>query len=194
MLDAFTPLVGSFLLADLDVTDPMFSRSVVLILEHTTQNAFGLIVNKPIEEMARLMMRLDNVNFFRGGPVSRTLFCLHNGLPAKYRTEGERLIAPGIWFEPSLEGLKLYSDESQNQAKLNSFSSLGKTLNIYEGYAGWGPQQLDSEIHRGLWHPIPAQASLVFERPPESLWKEGMQSFGGFLSLVAQSGFKPSRN
>ncbi|NNM54085.1 MAG: YqgE/AlgH family protein [Spirochaetales bacterium] len=189
MEDAFTSLAGSFLFADIDVTDPQFSRSVIVILEHTPQNAFGLIVNKRLDGIAPFKTDYSNLGFFKGGPVSRTLFCLHNGLPQEYRSKGERLIAPGIWFEPSLDILKEYTSEVYTLKAEERVR-----WHLYQGYAGWGPNQLDLELRRGLWHPMPVRAAWVFYHTPDTLWEEGMQALGGFLSVVAQTGFKPSRN
>jgi putative transcriptional regulator len=57
-------------------------------------------------------------------------------------------------------------------------------LRIFAGYAGWGPDQLENEIARGDWHPIPADADLVFRSDTEKLW----------LDLIRRASARSVRN
>ena len=45
-------LAGSFLVAQPSLIDPNFRQSVVLILAHSEEGAFGLIVNRPVPKPA----------------------------------------------------------------------------------------------------------------------------------------------
>ena len=42
---------------------------------------------------------------------------------------------------------------------------------VYAGYAGWSVPQWNDEMARGLWKMIPADANLVFDAHPETLWR-----------------------
>jgi putative AlgH/UPF0301 family transcriptional regulator len=42
----------------------------------------------------------------------------------------------------------------------------------YLGYAGWTQDQLRMEVELGAWFIFPADASTVFNRDPDSLWRE----------------------
>jgi len=42
---------------------------------------------------------------------------------------------------------------------------------IYQGYVGWSPQQLTDEISRNLWRLVHADAAIVFDQHPETLWQ-----------------------
>ena len=62
---------------------------------------------------------------------------------------------------------------------LSSRALLEKTLaahtganafHAYLGYAGWGPDQLDSEVKIGSWFIFRADASMVFDPSPDSVW------------------------
>jgi putative transcriptional regulator len=44
-------------------------------------------------------------------------------------------------------------------------------LRVYLGYSGWGPGQLEIEMARGAWHVLPADADLVFDPEPDSVWR-----------------------
>ncbi|MEE9472989.1 MAG: YqgE/AlgH family protein, partial [Acidimicrobiia bacterium] len=43
------PLAGSLLIAMPDLTDPNFSRTVLLVLEHDAGGAVGVVLNRPSE-------------------------------------------------------------------------------------------------------------------------------------------------
>lgn len=40
-------LAGHFLISDINLMDPNFFRSVVLMISHDEEGAFGLVVNRP---------------------------------------------------------------------------------------------------------------------------------------------------
>lgn len=44
-------------------------------------------------------------------------------------------------------------------------------LRVYSGYSAWGRGQLQSEIARGSWHMVPADADAVFGAEPAGLWR-----------------------
>jgi putative transcriptional regulator len=46
------------------------------------------------------------------------------------------------------------------------------------GYAGWSSGQLENEIMQNGWLLLPAEASILFDPDPESLWRRTLQKFG----------------
>ena len=46
-----------------------------------------------------------------------------------------------------------------------------RRFRVYVGYAGWGPGQLERETLQGGWHVFTAEAAVVFDPEPESLWQ-----------------------
>src|SRR5580692_4383114 len=134
-------LSGSFLIAQPNLTDPNFRQTVVLILAHGDEGAFGLVVNRPAHKSG-LPFPL-----FKGGPCSAPgLFMLH-GHPEWLEDEPEdspnshgegpqREVAPGI-FLGDPDCLKRASQPEE-----------GETIffRAYQGYAGWSPGQLESEV------------------------------------------------
>jgi hypothetical protein len=69
-------LRGKLLLASPTMADPNFSRSVILIAEHTEEGAMGLVLNRPAETMVSeavpdlAWLTPDDANVFVGGPVA----------------------------------------------------------------------------------------------------------------------------
>jgi putative transcriptional regulator len=43
---------------------------------------------------------------------------------------------------------------------------------IYAGYTGWAPKQLESECDRGHWHVMKADAETLFDKKSSEIWQE----------------------
>jgi putative transcriptional regulator len=167
---------GELLVAAPGMQDPRFRRSVILIVRHDDSGAFGLIVNRVAgtAKLARLFKQLglkapagagnvaDEIALHYGGPVQPQLgFVLHSteALSPTQRVDGNTGVSP---FEKILRAMAL------GEAPRRSMFTLG--------YAGWGPSQLESEMHRGDWFTAPTDESLLFDRDQESKWKRAMES------------------
>ena len=62
---------GKILISTPDISGDIFSRSVVLIVDHNEQGAFGLILNKKNEKMSSRLLEIFGfqVMVYEGGPV-----------------------------------------------------------------------------------------------------------------------------
>jgi putative transcriptional regulator len=172
-------LEGLLLVASPRLPDPNFYRSVVLIIQHDKQGAFGLILNRPtentIEEIWEMIgeQSCDNdqpINL--GGPVGGPLLALHDNSECS-----EREILPGVHFATHKDHL--------NHLVADSMS----TLRIYTGYSGWGAGQLEGEMKMGGWMTLPASADYVFG-DAEGMWKRAAQAIGEDVTgpLVTRAG------
>src|SRR5262245_9152670 len=92
-------LQGSFLIAQASLIDPNFARTVVLILAHSEDGAFGVVVNRPAPK-AGLPFPV-----FHGGPCPAPgLFMLHGhgdwleAPPEPDDNQPRREVAPGIYL------------------------------------------------------------------------------------------------
>jgi len=195
-------LAGHFLIADLDLSDPSFQRAVVLLLDHSEDGAFGLIINRPLgltaaqivqapDEVVAFPERRGKIPLYGGGPVeTQAVFALHSGFPGVWVSPAVREIRPGLWFEPSFPALQPYVSGQAPELPPDDIPF----IRLYLGYAGWGEDQLETELERGAWQVIEARAPLVFQTPPQDIWKKAMEIRGGFWGIVAQTGIKPSLN
>jgi putative transcriptional regulator len=200
MQEAFSSLFGSFLVADLDLADPNFSQTVVLIVEHNAEGALGLVINRPLGLTAEQILPVDLegsqrrsafIPVYSGGPVEpQAVFCLHTGLPQHLLSATARLVAPGLWFEPSFPSIQDYVAGVTPDLPPDD----RPTLRVYLGYAGWGAGQLERELQQGAWQVLKARSSYVFFTPSHEIWRKAMEALGGFWGIVAQTGFKPSMN
>lgn len=153
---------GCFLIAKPILQDPNFKRTVVFLLAHNAEGAFGLVVNRPGEAEGLPWP------VFVGGPCpSPGLIMLHGHADwAKpdeddAEAEKERQLAPGIFSgDAACLDRVTQTDESKSLR-----------FRVFSGYAGWGGGQLEGELASGAWALAPANGSLLFNTPVEELWE-----------------------
>ena len=49
-------------------------------------------------------------------------------------------------------------------------SAATQPCKLFVGYAGWGPQQLDYAVERGIWRIVPAGPEQIFSED-KALWE-----------------------
>jgi putative transcriptional regulator len=157
------PAVGMFLVASPGMSDPRFSRSVILLVRYSSAGAMGLIVNRRSEvPVSDALSELDTEaagrhNLYFGGPVDPgRIMYVHAG-----RTQDPDIgIIENVSFGADYERLKaLVSVRNPD------------SLRVLFGYAGWASGQLEYELSRGDWQVVAARADRVFSDDPGNLWK-----------------------
>jgi putative transcriptional regulator len=168
-------LAGKLLIASPFLGDGNFNKSVVLIIQHSAEGAFGLVLNRPTEHrldevwlsVANEVCETDAVIHY-GGPVEGPLMALHTR-----RSCSEHGVVPGVHFAASKEKLhdllRLADDD-------NSYR-------VFSGYSGWGESQLESELEEGAWFTHPASRRHVFADDRVDLWKMVAQEIGNEVVL-----------
>lgn len=183
---------GQLLLDSGQLGGSFFQRTVVLVCQHNAEGAFGLVLNrslgKTVGEMivADLPVPLKESPLYLGGPVQpAALSFLHtdsfipepdalSNLPFDH---SEADVLPNLALGHSLDDL----------LEIGEGFSPTKKVRLFAGYAGWSPGQLENEIKRKAWLTFPASVQLVFETPPELLWKKILLDKGGWKNkLLAQ--------
>lgn len=157
---------GKFLVAKRDMRDPRFSETVILLIEHGSNGAMGLVINRPTEvklstllpEIKGLKRRDDTV--YLGGPVNENqVFLL---IRSRIKPKDSLHIFEDIYANASLSELQQLIEGTKTDEKFHA----------YAGYAGWAPGQLDLEVSRGDWHVLQADSRSVFEKKPSDIWPE----------------------
>ena len=150
-------IAGSFLIARKVLQDPNFRQAVVLMLQHSDEGAFGLVVNRP--------GRVEGLPFpvYAGGP------CESPGMILLHGHED--------WLDPSAESPKPEVARGIYMGDVSCFKRIKDLeadelprFRVYAGYAGWGPEQLEKEIASGAWALAGANDRLLFDYPVEELW------------------------
>ena len=166
------------------LSDPNFRRAVVLMVQHTAETSFGLIVNHPTDTPITEVMTPLGVKWHKpgdivwmGGPVMPgSGWLLHE--PADYAVDDATLnLIPGLSLSNSQVQLRTLAEQPPGH------------LRFLMGYAGWGGGQLESELARGDWLLAEASAELIFTTPAEEMWEAALRQLGvDPASLVPASG------
>ena len=98
--------------------DPNFHRSVVLMITHDDNGAFGLVVNRPsrftLGELAEGIgeSAAAAIPIYVGGPLQQELlFILHSEFPGTAESEHAERPADGVVFEPATQAVVDYLKE-----------------------------------------------------------------------------------
>jgi len=155
-------LAGQLLIASPYLPDPNFLRTVVLMVQHDTDGALGLVLTRPMNLTVQEVW--ENVSqekidapepVFQGGPVEGPIMAVHDQMDLC-----ELEIVPGVYFSSEKESIE------------NLVEREPKSYRLFLGYSGWAPQQLDEEMRVGGWLTLPAESDHVFELDSEVLWKQ----------------------
>lgn len=166
---------GQILVAMPSLTDPRFREAVIFMCGHDEQGAMGIMVNKLIDNVY-LEDIVDQIDITPSGDVPR--LPIHYGGPVEIG-RGFVLHTTDFLSDSSVE----ITDDIALTASTKIFEYVLKGhgpnhLLIALGYAGWSQGQLEDEIMQNSWLVLPADASLLFDRDPSSLWKRTLKKFG----------------
>lgn len=164
-------LTGQLLVASPEMPDPRFAHTVILIVHHDEKGAFGIVLNRPVDErpFSDILKALGDkdtdaqgsLRIFAGGPVQQELgFVVHS---AEYRRRETVGINASLALTSNAEVLR---DMAHGRGPAKALVAFG--------YAGWGPGQLDNEIDHHGWFTAPADRALVFDDDRASLWDIAM--------------------
>jgi putative transcriptional regulator len=157
------PARGSLLIAPPASADNDFARTVVLVLHKDEHGSIGIVLNRPVK------MRLAEVfpeiregkgldqQAWAGGPVML-------GINALLRTA-----RPPNGADTLLPGVSLLATRDLMHAQIAA-GTPPSAFRVYVGLCGWGPGQLEDEMRRGLWRVALANAAVVFDPAPDTLW------------------------
>ena len=168
-------LAPSLLLAMPQLMDENFVRTAVLLCKHSEEGALGLVVNRPLMTTGRVTVNLDppvstdrELQVWIGGPVEqeRTWILVGQEPDAHEALTGVRL-SEHLYLSTSPDLLlRLLEPTPPPLARL------------IVGYAGWGPGQLEAELHASAWLMTDVDRDLVFNTPAERMWEEAIRRLG----------------
>ncbi|HEX3825793.1 MAG TPA: YqgE/AlgH family protein [Sporichthyaceae bacterium] len=185
------PAAGRLLIASAALTDPNFSRTVVLLLEHGKDGTVGVVLNRPTDlAVAQALPEWSGIAadpglIFRGGPVG-TGAALALGVAA-VPVEGGR--SPAGW-RAVVGPIGLVNLDSVRE----SVDPLLSNLRIYIGHAGWSPGQLDGELSAGAWIVVDALPQDVLSSEPARLWSDVLRRLPGEAAFLSTRPDDPNLN
>lgn len=182
-------LGGRLLIAAPQLSDPNFSRTVVLVLEHDQPGAVGVVLNRPLHvevgEILDTWAELAGVTpppvVFSGGPVSPDAVIGLARAASSEASAGWRAVVGAVGV------VDLSRPPVDQPTTLDA-------VRLFSGYAGWGPGQLEDELEVGGWIVLDARDDDVLSEEPEQLWHDVLQRQGGRLGMLAAYPPSPSVN
>lgn len=184
-MDAAIPdTTGRLLVATPSLVDPNFVETVILIVEHGDEGAFGLVVNRPSQ--ARVAETVTPWS----GEVSAPDVLFVGGPVEPDGVLGLGLLRPDVDVTPWAHrvGRVALVDVSREPAEVRPDLT---QLRLFAGHAGWGPGQLEAEIAVGSWFVVDVAPEDPFTEHPERLWRRVLARQGGIFSTVTAD---PSSN
>jgi putative transcriptional regulator len=161
--------------------DPNFSKTVVLLAEYGAHGAFGLVLNRRMDEPANAIVTADEpldihpkMYLFTGGPVEPTRAWI---LTANAELDPEALeLMTGVYLSASPSLVRRTLQTAPDPA-----------VRMVVGYAGWGAGQLDVELAEGSWLLAPVQSDLIFNTSADNMWEAAIRRLGAEPSMLQGS-------
>lgn len=157
---------GKLLVASRDLADPIFAKTVVLLVHYDDDGVVGLMLNRRSKiPLSRVFQQLQAAKdrsepAYLGGPVEiSTVFAL-------LRSKAKQELAEHI-----LGDVYLIATKSLLEKTLSAKTDPG-VFHVYLGYAGWSPEQLRNEVQAGAWFIFQGDPQIVFNSNPDSLWSQ----------------------
>jgi putative transcriptional regulator len=164
-------LTGQLLVATPEMRDPRFVETVIYMVKHSGEGAFGLVINRPlakgpVEDLLKgfgieSSGAKGEIIIHYGGPVSpRAGFVLHSD---DVLLEESAKVANGIAMTSDP---KLIEAMAQGKGPRQSLFVLG--------YAGWAPGQLEGELLAGSWFVVSGDKAFIFDKDADRKWRQAM--------------------
>ncbi|MCA9125904.1 MAG: YqgE/AlgH family protein [Planctomycetales bacterium] len=177
-------LEGLLLVAAPDWNNPLYGRSVCLVVHHGADRAVGLILNRSLNsESPALWKHLLGTDksaavhtpLHFAGPKSGPVVAIHD------RPEfAEYSNSDGVYLAAQLDNLRqLVKSHDQGHVK------------VFLGQTEWSAGELEADFDAGLWLPLASNPQLVFAEDSE-MWARGMRSIGDhFVASITKSPVVP---
>ena len=181
------PSRGKVLISEPFLYDEMFGRSVILLVDHSTDGTMGLVLNKPLplslNDVLKEFKDISNIPIYKGGPVSTdTLFYLHT----LKDVEDSLQIGKGVYLNGDFDAIRRYILQGND---------IDGKIRFFLGYSGWEHDQLCQEIEENTWLiGSTSIASLMNEKGSAELWKNVLGQLGGKYEIWSRFPQIPTLN
>ena len=172
-------LTGRMLIAMPNMGDPRFEQSVIFMCSHDDEHAMGIIVNKPLVDVAfsELLDQLEiavadtaaDAPVYFGGPVQTERGVVLHTLD--YALESTVRLNDDLGLTASKEVLVDIGGKEPVKPPPRRYL-------LAIGHAGWGAGQLEQEITMNAWAHCDADEAIIFEGAEQSTWKRALSTLG----------------
>ncbi|MBF8247000.1 MAG: YqgE/AlgH family protein [Rickettsia sp.] len=164
---------NKFLVANTEMSQgTIFYRSVIYIIHHSFDGAFGLIINQPLSNISQNLegiLSLDNtkLELYLGGPVATNKrFFLHSNEYNK-----------NLLFQDNFSKVGL-STNSEILKDIENGQGPENTLMMI-GYSSWGSGKLEYEIENNFWLISEVDENIIFSKNFSDKWELALNKILG---------------
>lgn len=187
MISKLAPSAGKLLISEPFMNDPNFTRSVILLTNHSEEGTIGFVLNHPsLLTLDELIADIEGTSFpvYYGGPVEIDTIHFVHSCPDKI-TDGIAL-GKGVYWGGNFETLRAL-------IKLDQIST--DEIKFFIGYSGWDAEQLAFEMEENTWIVSDQyDADMVFKATAEQLWREVIIHLGPKYAHVSNFPQNPNLN
>lgn len=178
-------LSSQLLVAMPQLDDPNFRRAVVLMVHHSSGGSFGIVLNRALDLTITELMQNSGIvwpagigSVGWGGPVQpeRGWVVFTDDRPTTIPPADDddddddeadvATLQQGVCVTGSLEMLRTVASHPPADVRL------------FLGYAGWGAEQLESELAEGAWLTAPMRREVVFDVAADDMWEHVVRGLG----------------
>lgn len=184
---------GQLVVATPALSDPNFSRTVVLLLQADPEaGALGVVLNRPtgteVDEVLPAWAELSAGPpvVFSGGPVQPTAaICLGHG----------RLGGVAVAAYAEIDGMPggVLGTVDLDCAPADLRATVDE-VRLFAGYAGWTAGQLEAEVAEGAWWVLDSLPADAFDGRPDRLWQRVLLRQGPPIAFAASYPEDPTLN
>lgn len=192
----------TFLVASPHLRGGYFGDTVVLLLEHTTEGAVGLVINDPLNtSITELLPEASDAEgqAMLGGPVQPQVgWCLYQRPVADTELADTDLAHTATNTTAASAKIAEIGSEIQltdglvATTHLETFAQVrrsGQRYRLLLGYAGWDAGQLENETREGAWLWLETEdAGLFWDTPASERWTRALSMLGVDPSTIAAGG------
>lgn len=161
---------GRLLVATPEITDGVFRRSVVYLIEHEAGDSggsLGVVINRPTRTPVGAVLSdwhdltTSPSVLHEGGPVQQDgALCLGQLHPGVADTQP-------LGVRPTTGDVGLVDLDADTALVAPQVSA----LRVFAGHSGWDGGQLEDEVSEGAWFIVPSSPADLFSPEPEQLWR-----------------------
>jgi len=174
---------NQLLIAMPNLKDPNFFHGVTFVCQHNSEGALGLVINHPTpmilgDILAQMDIAVEDkkiagLPIFAGGPVQQERgFVLH-------QTSEE------LWESTIVVSDTLSLTTSRDILIAIAQGKGPEKFLVALGYAGWGVEQLETEMKSNSWLSTAYDESVVFDTPISKRWKVAAANMGLDINLLS---------
>ena len=160
------------------LTDMIFYKSIILIVDQTDEGVTGFILNRPSDLFMTKEVEYSEkikIDLYYGGPVSSDHF---------YLLRSEKIhkeiinVYDNLFWGNNLDFL--INQIEKGIVKMNDFI-------LFQGYSGWGLRQFDKEIANDSWIITESKVENIFSFKKKNSWNNLIKKFGHKYRLWSNS-------